>query len=56
MGGRYWLRRKKHHLGTFNTEEEAAEAYLEAAKEHHKEFAKSNYEDPSSVMIVVSEV
>jgi len=36
------VNRKQIHIGTFKTEEEAAEAYNQAAIKHHGEYAKLN--------------
>lgn len=43
--GRYQARitinKQQHHLGSFGTEEEAQEAYLEASRSHYGEFARA---------------
>lgn len=37
--------KKKHHLGYFKSEREAAKAYDNAARKHHGEFASLNFPD-----------
>lgn len=45
-GGKFFAKisvgRKSHHLGTFQTEEDAARAYDEASVKHHGDFARPN--------------